>query len=411
MEKIAIIGAGASGIMAAMVAKNKNNSIDLYEKNSSIAKKIRASGNGRCNITNRNITKYDYFGNNLDFLEYGLREFDFFKFEKLCNNMGLYLSVQDDGKVYPCSFESASVVKIFEEKLDEKGINISLKSEIIDITKQKDKFMLQKSDKSIKFYDKVLISTGSKAASKLGGNSFGEKIAKKFGHHLFPSYPSLVQLETKEREVIRLSGVKIWAKVTLHSKIDKDISILGDVLFTRYGLSGFAILDISPFVSKLLLENKEVILSIDMLPKFSVQMLQSILIKSCKNNPNSSFETILLGLLPQKVANNISFKLGFKSKKMKDLSLKDIKKSVYAIKDCRYSIKDTHGYEYAEVCGGGIDTLQIDPKSLESKLVKNLYFLGESLDIVGKRGGYNLAFAWMSGYLAGRGINPNKERD
>ena len=407
MTKIAIVGAGASGLIAALNAKDKNNIVDLYEKNSIIGKKITVSGNGKCNITNKNITKYDYFGNNLDFLEYGLKEFNFLKFEKFCNEIGLYLSVRDDGKIYPRSFESTSVVKIFEEKLREKGINLYLSSEVKRITKQKNKFLLEKEDSTVGFYDKILISTGSKAAPKLGGSSFSENIAKSFGHNLFSSYPSLVQLETNEKEVSRMSGVKIEAKVTLLSKEYKNISVKGDVLFTRYGLSGFAILDISFYVSKLLLENKEAILSIDMLPEFSIDKLRSIIVKNCKNSPNSSFETMLLGLIPLKIAKNISFELGFAKKRLKDLSLKDIKKSIYILKDYRFHIKDTHGFDYAEVCGGGIDTLEIDPKTFESKLVKNLYFSGESLDIVGKRGGYNFAFAWMSGYLVGQAMKEN----
>jgi len=406
VTKIAIVGAGASGLIAALNAKDKDNIVDLYEKNSIIGKKITVSGNGKCNITNKNITKYNYFGNNLDFLEYGLKEFNFLKFEKFCNEIGLYLSIKEDGKTYPCSFESVSVVKIFEEKLREKGINLYLSSEIKRITKQKNKFLLEKKD-GIEFYDKVLISAGSKAAPKLGGSSFSENIAKSFGHNLFSSYPSLVQLETSEKNVSRMSGVKIEAKVTLLSKEYKNISVKGDVLFTRYGLSGFAILDISFYVSKLLLENKEVILSIDMLPKFNIDKLCSIIVKNCKNSPNSSFETMLLGLIPLKIARNISFELGFAKKRLKDLSLKDIKRSVYILKDYRFYIKDTHGFDYAEVCGGGVDTLEIDPKTFESKLVKNLYFSGESLDIVGKRGGYNFAFAWMSGYLAGQAIKGN----
>ena len=404
MTKIAIIGAGASGLIAALNAKSKDNVVDLYEKNSIIGKKITVSGNGKCNITNKNITKYDYFGNNLDFLDYGLKEFGFLKFEKFCNKMGLYLSIKEDGKVYPRSFESASIIKIFEEKLNEKGVNLHLSNEIKKIRRQNNKFILEINNKDINFYDKVLISTGSKAAPKLGGNSFSENTAKSFGHNLFQSYPSLVQLETKEKQVSRMSGVKIEAKVTLLSKEYKKVSVAGDVLFTKYGLSGFAILDISFFVSKLLLENKEVILSIDMIPEFSIDKLQSIMIKNCRNNPNSSFDTMLMGLLPSKIAKYISFDLGFAKKRLEDLSLKDIKKAIYLIKDFRCSIEDTHGFDYAEVCGGGVDTLEIDPKTMESKLVKSLYFSGESLDITGKRGGYNFAFAWMSGYLAGRSL-------
>ena len=404
MDRIAIIGAGASGVMAALIAKNDHNIIDLYDKNDCIGKKIRVSGNGKCNISNANISKYDYFGNNLDFLEYGLKEFNYKRFEKFCNDLGLYLVEKDEGKVYPLSFESNSVIKIFYEKIKEKGINLRLSQEIVSVKKSDKKFILENSEKKISLYDKVLISSGSRAASKLGGSSFSEDVAKYFGHTLYQTYPSLVQLETKEKKVSKMAGVKIEAKVTLLSKEYKGISILGDVLFTKYGLSGFAVLDISFYVSKTLLKNEKVTISIDMLPQYDRVKLQSIVTKICKNNPKSDIKRVLIGILPDKIANYISLELGFIGKKSKELSIKDIKKIVQMIKDCRFGISDTHGFEYAEVCGGGIDTLEINPKTMESKLVNNLYFSGESLDIVGKRGGYNFAFAWMSGYLAGKNL-------
>ena len=404
MVKIAIIGAGASGIMAALIAKNESNIIDLYDKNSSIGKKIRVSGNGKCNISNTNISKYDYFGNDLDFLEYGLKEFGYKRFEKFCMDLGLFLTQKDNGKVYPLSFEANSVIEIFQEKLKEKGINLCLSQEIVSVKKSDKKFILENSEKKISFYDKVLIATGSRAASKLGGSAFSETIAKSFGHRVYKTYPSLVQLETKEKKVSKMAGVKIEAKVTLLSKEYKNIFIFGDVLFTKYGLSGFAILDISFYISKLLLNNKYVAISIDMLPQFDRAKLQSMLLKTCKNNKKSDIETILLGLLPSKIAKNISLELNLSNKKSSELNIKDIKKIVQLIKDFRVDISDTHGFEYAEVCGGGVDTLQIDSKTMESKSVKNLYFSGESLDIVGKRGGYNFAFAWMSGYLAGKSL-------
>lgn len=404
MTKIAIIGGGASGMMAALTAKNSNNHIDLYEKNQTLGKKITVSGNGRCNITNANITKYDYFGNDLDFLDTPLKEFGYEKFEKFCNDMGLYLSINSDGKVYPRSYEASSVLNLFQENLKLKKVGIKLAHEIESIKKSDGKFIIHVKDKKPQIYDRVLVSSGSKAAGKLGGTTFSQKIAKSFGHNVYENFPALVQLETKKIENSFLSGTKIEAKVSLLGKEFGNISVFGDVLFTKYGLSGFAILDISFYVSKMLIEKKEVELSMDMMPAFDKNELYSKLIHSCKKNPYYDFEMALHGLLPFKIAKVLAERLGYVHKKVNDLNTKDIKKAVHMIKDFRWSVLDTHGFDYAEVCGGGIDTLEIDPYTMESKLIKDLYFSGETLDIVGKRGGYNFAFAWMSGYLAGKSL-------
>ena len=409
MVNIAIIGGGASGIMAALIAKNDNNKIDLYEKNSSLGKKLTVSGNGKCNITNVNISKNDYFGNNIDFLEIPLQKFNYKKMENFCNSLGLYLSCSSDGKVYPRSYEAASVLAVFEESLKRKKVNILLSKEIVGVKKKDNKFIVNIKNEKPQIYDKVLVSSGSRAFGKLGATKISEEIAESFGHNVYESYPALVQLETKGKKNSLISGTKIEAKVSIVSKQVKDISVFGDVLFTKYGLSGFAILDISLYVSKLLLKEKEVILSIDMMPEFDKNELYSILLQTCKKNPDYSYEMMLHGLLPMKVVKLFSSELNFSQKKLGELTIKEIKQSVYALKEWRWRVVDTHGFDFAEVCGGGVDTTEIKPDSMESKLVKNLYFSGEALDIVGKRGGFNFAFAWTSGYLAGKSLGKIKK--
>ncbi len=404
MTKIAIVGAGASGLMAALVAKNDKNEIDLYEKNNKIGKKIAISGNGKCNISNTNILKEHYFGNNLNFLEFGFREFGYKKFKNFCASLGLYLKEESDGRVYPSSYESLSVLSIFEQNLKQKRVNFYLSSEVVNIEKKEDKFIVYIKDKKPKIYDRVLVSTGSRAAAPLGGGETALNIAKKFGHKIYETYPALVQLESADKRVSLLSGVKIDAKVSLiDDKIGKK-QTRGDVLFTGYGLSGFAILDISLYVSKIVLEKEKVDLYLELLPDMDKEQLQALLLKSLKNNPLYCCEMMLHGILPVKIAKVISKEAGLLGKRLNKINTKDIKRLVYIIKNWRWSITKTHGFKYAEVCGGGIDTTQIDSKTMESKLVKYLYFSAEALDIVGKRGGYNLSFAWMSGYLAGKAL-------
>lgn len=400
MSKIAIIGAGASGIMAALMASKDGVKIDLYEKNSSIGKKILISGNGRCNISNIDLKKENYLSQNPNFIENIFKRFDFNSFKKFCENMGLYLKIEEDGKVYPFSNSARSVIEIFKENLKEKRVNILTDAAVSDVVKKENNFIVS-SSKGVKEYDMVLVCVGSYAAEHLGGNMTGYDIAKSFGHKIVKIFPSLVQLESDFKSLPMLSGVKVDAKVTIINP-GKKIASEGDVLFTKYGLSGFAILDISPYVCKMLQNTNSVVLSVDFIKKYNRQELLGIFQKIQKVHGSYSLISMLVGFINIKIAKALLFELKLdRDVKIKDIGLKDMRMIANLLVDWRFEIKKSHGFKYAEVCGGGIDTTEIKDKTMESKIVDNLYFAGELLDVVGKRGGYNLAFAWSCGYLAG----------
>jgi len=403
VSKIAIIGAGASGIMAALVASNNDLEIDLYEKNNSIGKKILISGNGRCNISNINLKKENYITQNPDFVENVFKRFDFNNFKKFCENMGLYLRVEQDGKVYPFSNSAKSVIEIFKENLKEKKVNILTDTVVNEIIKKDNNFIISSSI-GIKKYDMVLVCVGSYAAEQLGGTLVGYDIAKKFNHKIINIFPSLVQLETNFKSLSILNGVKMDAKVSIVG-IREKLKTNGDVLFTKYGLSGFAILDISPYVCKMLQNSDSVVLSVDFIKKYNRQELLGIFQKIQKLHGHYSLINLLVGFINIKLSKALLLELNLnKDVKIKNIGLKDMRMIVNMLVDWRFEIKKSHGFKYAEVCGGGIDTTKIKDKTMESKLVNNLYFAGELLDVVGKRGGYNLAFAWSCGYLAGLSI-------
>ena len=400
-DRIAIIGGGAGGIMAALFAKNSNNQVDIYEKNQALGKKISISGNGRCNIFNANLKRDDFFGEDLSFLEYALREYDFPKFRRFCEDLGLFLKVEEDGKVYPLSNQAKSVLEIFDRALKERGVNIFLSNEVLKVEQKEGIFEVVSKDKKA-WYDKILIACGGKSAPNLGGGESGYEIAKKFGHTISPLYPALVQLETKIDRV--LIGVKTKAKVSIIDKEYRGISFTNDLLFTKYGLSGFSILDISLYVSKALLSKESVVLSLNLLPDFERSFLEDKFLKISKKYPKREVVHLLVGFLPLQIAKFLTSRLKLERKNLQDIGVKSIKQIVATILDLRFEVKKTHGFKYAEVCGGGVDISMVDRKSFESKLVKNLFFAGEVLDITGKRGGYNLAFAFISGYLSGKAM-------
>jgi predicted Rossmann fold flavoprotein len=393
MKKVVIIGGGASGLMCAIFCAKNSLHVDLFEQNSKCGKKILVSGNGRCNITNRDLSINDFFSDNPSFTEFALKEFGFKEFEKFCQSIGLVLDIKDDGRVYPLSNEAKSVVSLLLSHAKSLGVNLHVDSKITDIKKLTND------------YDSVIIATGSEAASHLGGNRDGLGFAEEFGHNIVATYPSLVQFHLDSSIAHKMSGAKINGEVTLLINNKKDSTCSGDILFTNYGVSGFAILDISQKASVALMEYAKVDIAINLLPSFNAQKLSAHISKLACEQPDFTILDILAGLIPLKIAHGVLEDLKISALTCGDeIGTKLSKKIANQMLNWRFEISDTHGFRHAEVSGGGVDVSEINPKTMESLKQKNLYFCGEVLDVVGRRGGYNFAFAWASGYLAAKNI-------
>lgn len=405
--KIAIIGAGAAGLMAAITAKrlNKNLNIDIYDINKGIGKKILASGNGRCNISNSAVTESNYIGENPNFVAQALKEFDFKAFEKFCKSIGLLLDIKETCKVYPLSNEAKSVVNLLEGSIHSLGINLILETKITDIEKQDNKFIIKSEDKEFKDYDKVVLSCGLGAAPQLNATELGMNFAEKFGHSSNLTYPSLVGLHTNFEGASRIQGVKKEALVTLYIDGNKEEEIMGDVLFTKYGVSGFAILDISQYAAYPLSLYQDVQIGINLFPNKNRNELLGMIESLFKSLPNEKAVLLLTGLVSNKLAPVLldACKID-KEAKARDINSKHIRSIINNLINWRFKITDTQGFKHAEASGGGVRTDEVDTKTYQSKKCKGLYLAGEVLDIVGNRGGYNLHFAWASGYLVGKSL-------
>lgn len=406
--KIAIIGAGACGIVASIIAKQHNSTIevDLFDINKSVGKKILASGNGRCNISNTQVGIENYMGENTTFAQFALQQFDYKAFETFCKNMGLLLDIKETNKVYPLSNEAKSVVNLLQAQLDNLNINIFCETAIKEIKKENHQFILNSTNKTFEGYDNVLISSGLSAAPQLNATEDGLSIAESFGHSINPTYASLVGLNVESNYHAKLSGVKKEVTTTLYINGQKEQEVLGDVLFTKYGVSGFGILDISQEASYNLSLYQDVKLNLNFFPKLNKNELISSIQTILKSIPNEKATILLTGLLCNKLPNVLLevCKINPESK-AKDINAKQIRSLANQLQNWRLQINGTQGFKHAEVSGGGIRTDEIDNKTMQSKKVKGLYFGGEVLDITGHRGGYNLHFAWASGYIAGRSLS------
>lgn len=402
MITIAIIGGGASGLMAALFAVRAGADVTIYEHNNSVGKKILASGNGRCNIINTTATYEDYAGADPQFVTYALKQLNFHYFEKFCHSIGLILDIKKDGRCYPLSNEAKSVLIALKSAVSEAGVKIITDSKVIAIIKHDSHFNVQ-TEMGKQRYNNVLIATGSEAAPQLGATADGYSFARAFGHEILPTYPSLVQLHLNSKNHHKMAGIKTTAEVTLFIDNKSNMKVTGDILFAAYGISGLAILDISQRASHALLHKQRVNIALNLLPRYDREELVNIIEKLFASVPKHDVHTALCGLLPAKI---ITYLLEdatiIQSSTVSTLSPKEIKKIAHLIGEWKFEVIDTHGFKHAEVSGGGVSTAQVNNKTMESKLVEGLYFAGEVLDIVGRRGGYNFNFAWASGMIAGK---------
>jgi len=389
-----IVGAGASGLLASILASRHGKSVLLLEQNTKVGKKILVSGNGKCNIGNTHIASHQYHSSNPSFIEEVLDGYDAQTIKSLFADMGLLLIEGKEGKLFPMSMQSSSVVEILLYEAQRVGVEILCDCRVESISLQQELFILQ-TTQGQKRAKELLLASGSPAVPKLGGSFSGLEMAQSLGHTLIPSYPSLVQLCSDEPWVKEAMGVKCEALVKLYANSEYITQKQGDILFTNYGISGLAILDISRAVSIELANYSYCSLSIDLLPHLSKEQLIQLLLRH-HSDATRPLALWLQGVLNKKLIPIILLQSKTKATVVEELNRKEITKIVYVIKNMKLSISKTKGFENAEVAIGGVDTSEVNAKTMESKIIKNLYFAGEILDVDGNRGGFNFHFAWVS---------------
>ncbi len=400
-KKVAIIGGGASGLVASIFAARAGFCVEIFEKNTKVGRKILATGNGRCNLTNRQISINSYYSKDHSFIDNILKVFGTKEVKTFFSSLGLEMTQGAKGRLYPMSLQSSSVVDLLLYQTQKLKTKIHLNCEIKDIRHVDGVFTLL-FDTMEKKFNSVIIATGSASMPTLGSSDSGYKFAKKLGHKIHKPFASLVQLISNDSLVKSANGVKIDANLEVFVQSQFKKSIRGDLLFTNYGLSGSAILDVSRVISCALSQNLEVKIKIDLLPSFSHSQLKSLFLKRLELAKTLPLSYWLNGILHKKLIDLIIAKL--KLRHDEQINRKSINKLIYVIKNLVVKITDTKGIKNCEVVAGGIETWDINSNTMESKLVKDLFFCGEVLDVDGDCGGYNLHFAWASGYVAGTSL-------
>jgi predicted Rossmann fold flavoprotein len=404
-ETMIIIGAGAAGLCAAITSARAGRSVALLEQNNKIGKKILVSGNGKCNIDNKYINLNRFHSQNISFVEEVLEGYDFGVVEKFFTSIGLELIEGKEGQMFPMSLQASSVLELLEYEAKKVGVKILCNCAVTSVDKQGENFRLETSqgDKSC---EHLVLASGSPAAPHLGGSNSGYVFATKMGHTLIPRHPSLVQLCSEETWVKNCAGVKVAGLAKLYANGEYITEKKGDLLFTNYGISGLAILDLSREVSTRLANFDHCELSLDLMPDMSKEKLTNLLLDRAVKESEKPLSLWLQGIINKKLIAIILEQSKCKVRTEDGLNRKEINKLVHTIKNLKLSINDTKGFKGAEVSTGGINTAEVNPKTMESKIVPNLFFAGEILDVDGDRGGFNFHWAWVTGLKVG-GVNEN----
>ena len=400
MKEVVIIGAGPSGLTAAITAARNGKQVTILEKNSKCGKKLLITGNGRCNFWNIDQSLSHYHSSTPKLIKNFITEERKESVLKFFNSLGIVYKIKN-GYYYPFSNQAFTVQNAL--LLECKKLNVEIINDIaVEKIIKKDCFIINPNKENIKAKN-IIIATGSKAAPKTGSDGKGYEIAKSFNHNIVTSLPSLVQLKGNETFFKNWSGIRAEVKVSL--LIDNNFvkSETGEIQLTDYGVSGICVFNLSGKAAKALNQNKDVAISINFIPfeDNPKEFLKTI----NKNTYHKTISELLEGFMHYKLVDIILKKAQIKRDLLLNtLTIAELNNLIKTLTDFQIKIIATHSLDHAEVCSGGVPLNEINDQTLESLKVKNLYFVGELIDIDGDCGGYNLSWAWISGIIAGKNV-------
>ena len=413
MSHVIVVGGGAAGMFAAIAAAKNGHQVTLYEKNEKLGKKIFITGKGRCNITNAADMEelFDAVVTNSKFLYssfYGYTNqnvIDFFE------DAGVPVKIERGNRVFPISDHSSDVIRAWEREIKKVGVKVCLNTEVKSVEAEKGKFnKVVLKDTTTQTADACIVATGGLSYRSTGSTGDGFRFAENVGHKVTQCFPSLVPMETKEPWICELQGLSlrnVEAKILDGKKeLYKDF---GEMLFTHFGVSGPLIISASSYVGKKFMDKngqkKELTLEIDLKPALTEEQLDQRVLRDFEENHNRQFKNAITKLFPTKLI-PVMLELGGidPEKKVNSIEKEERKQFVHLIKHFRMTLTGLRDYPEAIITKGGVNVKEIDPGTMESKLVKGLYFAGEVLDLDALTGGFNLQIAWSTGYAAGNAI-------
>ncbi|MDE7331706.1 MAG: aminoacetone oxidase family FAD-binding enzyme [Lachnospiraceae bacterium] len=401
--KVGVIGAGAAGMAAAVTAAKYGAEVTLFEKNDRVGKKILATGNGRCNMGNLEFSEEKYYCQDREKLHSLFQVFSVWDTMSFFESMGLMIKSKE-GYLYPYSEQASAVLDVLRMELDRKKIHVITEGEIKKAAYNADRMTFTLKDIKGKEYecDKLIVACGSPASLKKGEGMTGYALAEKFGHRVKEIVPGLVSLKSHEDFTKALSGVRVKAGVRLVVAGETAGRDVGEVQFTDYGISGIPVFQLSRTAAYALKEGKSVEAVVDFFPDQDEKTFTYMGRLRYEAQQDKSMEDYLTGMLHKKI-NMVLIKMAGLKPAMtaREAGWEKVKALMELGRNFGIAVSDVNSMDNAQVCAGGVDFSQLNTE-LESELVKGLYFAGEVVDVDGICGGYNLQWAWTSGYIAGR---------
>lgn len=397
--KVLVIGGGASGMLAALTAaEDSSNTVTLLERQSRVGRKLLATGNGRCNLSNLHAAPEHYHGADPGFVRCALERFSVKDTIEFFQNLGLLTVTEPSGKIYPFSDQAGSVVDVLRFALQERGVSVLCGCEVLSLGKKAKGFQVKTAEEAF-YADKVILSCGGAAGGKLGGTDWGYRLLSTMGHSRTPLRPCLVQIKTDCSVTRSLKGVRADAGITLKQNGHMVAQNTGEVQFTDFGISGPAIFELSGCVET----DGEQVLLLDLLRPWTEEDLTALLQKRQSVFPALAAEELLTGILHNRLGKVVLKLSGVPlPEEVGAFTDQDLCRIAHTAKYFPMTVTGVMGLEQAQVTGGGVPTSEFRADTLESRLCPGLFATGEVLDIDGDCGGYNLQWAWSSGRLAGR---------
>lgn len=399
--KVGIIGGGAAGMMAAITAAGEGAEVTLLERGERVGKKILSTGNGKCNLGNLYLDMSMYYSCDKEFLERALAKFDTSDTIHFFTGLGLLLK-NKNGYLYPACEQASAVLDVLRTEIKTLGVSVITDTKINQICRENDGMLRVSDGKSEWLFDRVIIACGSKAAPKTGSDGSGYKLAKQLGHTLVPTVPALVQLKCREEYMKAVSGVRAEGTIGVFQRDERIAIENGEIQFTDYGISGIPVFQISRVVNYILREQGEAEVVLNLLPDYDEESFEQMITGRKLLQTGRTVEEFFTGVLNKKLMTLFIKMAGLKPNISVEETEDEKLRQVYQLcRNWKMHINGSNPYDNAQVCAGGVPLSEITEK-MESEKIPGVYFAGEILDVDGKCGGYNLQWAWTSGYLAGK---------
>lgn len=402
-KSVLVVGGGAAGMMAALAAGARGAHVIVLERMDKLGKKILVTGNGRCNITNTRQELFRYHGAPSEFTARVLQSFPVAKTMDLFRTLGLACVEEDEGRVYPSCGQASAVLNVLRFEMERRNVRVYCGAEVQRLSLDGHAFKAETKDGRMFKADRVIVAAGGKASPQCGSNGSGFDLIKALGHRVTPTFPVLVQLNLNSPFLKEVGGVRFNGAAAVVSQGRVLRKETGEIQLTDYGASGIPILDLSRVAGECFLDKREAFLELSLLPDRSPQDLLEELQNRLATRSDETLERALVGLVHSDILPALILAAGYKNKHVPcHLSSDENARNLADLLTCwKLPITGTQPWSRAHVTAGGADASEIEPATLESKLIPGLFLAGEVIDVDGDCGGYNLQWAWSSGFVAG----------